>query len=177
MRKTPVTLGVLSIIFGALTMLSDASSLLTSAILRLRSDSMHSLPPSMSFQWIRDPFMLTIYILHFLLATTLLIIGIRLVQRALWARKAAIVWGVSALFYVIISVIASVIIVIPHTAVLWDAFYASSSAQVYQPGLGTVVATSMVIWAAIFQIPYPIVLLVLLGRKSAKNDFVLKAKS
>ncbi|MDO8617359.1 MAG: hypothetical protein Q7N87_00465 [Candidatus Uhrbacteria bacterium] len=179
MRKTPVTLGVLSIIFGALTMLSDASNLITSAIITsatVRSNTMHALPPSITFQWSRDPSPFLILIVHFLLATALLIIGIRLVQRALWARKAAIVWGVTALFYVAISVIVSVI-TLPRIAALWDAFYASSTPSGYQPGLGIVFATSMVIWVALFQIPYPVVLLILLGRKSSVNDFIAKAKS
>jgi len=173
MRKTPKVLGILSVIFGALTAPAKFFSLFITALTMTRLASIQATPPSsnlIQMQRAIFPYAFPLQSFYAILAAALIVIGIGLIQQVRWSRRAAIIWALLAVCYVAAEIIIQVAVVMP--LVVTD----------MQPTFGVMemgeknnvlAAVSIIgpIFTALFNLPFPIILLALLGRKSAVHDF------
>ena len=186
MRRTPITLGILSIVFGSIVALSSAfklaMSVLSPTLMGHMGTLMKNLPqrpgqPDPSLIMARTaeamhrvaPYNDALMGGKLALSIALIVIGIGLYQRRRWSRSGALGWGVLALLFTGVEVIVMVSIVIPRTvAVMKDVMAADPAAlrlaQSAQP-VGTLLLT------VLLYAPFPLVLLALCGRRSAAADF------
>jgi hypothetical protein len=183
MRKTPVTLGVLSITFGALMAAMSSLGLLLGPMLHKLFAFSSTLPGQHTelmqaqvesteammlaqsrYQHVTGGF-------YILLSIALIVIGIGLYRRRPWSRRAGIVWAAMALVMVVLQSVAYLGWVEPAMTAAQDAVFAAHGLQkpfalLHSAARGGVVV-SMLLYAV-----YPALLIALLGRSSAANDFV-----
>lgn len=186
MRRTPVTLGILSIVFGSLVALSNvlklAVSVLSPTLIGHMGTLMKNLPQRPGQP---DPALVmarTAEAMHqvapyndaltggkLALSIALIVIGCGMYQRRRWSRSGALGWGVLALLFTFVEAIVMVSIVIPRTAAVMKDVMASDPAtlQLAQStqSMGTLLLTILL------YSPFPLVLLALCGRRSAAADF------
>jgi len=181
MRKTPVVLGTLSIIFGSLT---GAWSLFTPMVGPLmqkmfaftrnlpghdaRFDASHE--ASLAVLGAQQGYMLTSAVIYVLMSAALVVIGVGLHRRRAWARRAGVGWGLLALAILVGFGIYSFGWMQPHSAELQHAAYAARGLP-DPPRVAGAQGTAFVLSEMLYAV-YPIVLLALLGRRSAARDFV-----
>jgi hypothetical protein len=192
MRKTPVTLGVLSIVFGSLIALWKGFGLalngMTSTFKSLGA-MMAAAPrrpgdPDPSVMMARAqavthelaPYTNALLGAMVLFSVVLIVIGVGLYKRKPWARSAALGWSALALVYLVGEIIVQLGVIQPRMQAMMKDMFASMpngapAASMMQAMGGAqgaiVVVTSLVLYA-----PFPILLLILCGRRSAAADFV-----
>jgi hypothetical protein len=187
MRKTPVVLGVLSIVFGALTALWHAFSMVSQRYVRDFSSQLAAMGPHRpgapdptemmakisEAQAQLAPVLYTISGGMVALSLVLIAVGLGLYRRQPWSRPASMIWAFAALAFIPVQDYLQIAIIQPK---MMEAMMATMSSS----GLSSGVASSMmgmqkgivVIFSVIFYTPFPVLLLILMGRSSARNDLV-----
>jgi len=193
MRKTPVTLGVLSIVFGALVAVYSGFGLVFQSFSGSFMNSLGrfagSAPrrpgapdPSVVFARLSDvmksvaPYTSAILAGKVLFSIALVAIGYGLYKRMRWARSGAIGWGALALVYLVAELMVNIGVVQPRVnAAMEELFRGMPSgdpgAAMMQAMHGSQSVVTVVINLVIYA-PFPILLLILCGRRSAAADFV-----
>jgi hypothetical protein len=188
MRRTPVVLGVLSMVFGGLTALWTLASVGLQSMMSEWSTQFSSQVAAANRKpGAPDPELLTAA-MHKMIAETrpytnasqlgvaalsiaLLVVGIGLYKRQLWSRPASLAWAGLALLWIPFMLWVQLGVVLPHTQ---EMMAIQLQAQAVPNGLGsaiTGVQKGIAIFGTLaFYAPFPIVLAALMGRGSAKND-------
>jgi hypothetical protein len=192
MRKTPVTLGVLAIIFGAVVALYDGGRLvltsMSGALNKTLGAAMSSAPrrpgqPDMSVMMERSqtmakqlmPYTASLMAGMVVFSLVLIFIGVGLYKRKAWARSAAIGWSALGLLYLAVDTVVHMTIILPRTQAMMQEMFASMpNADKVAPMMGAVggAQTGVILAQELFLAAWPVVLLILLGRRSATSDFV-----
>jgi hypothetical protein len=200
MRKTPVVLGVLSIVFGSLMAAWKAFSLLVQGLvsnfLGGMGQMMKDLPrqpgapdPTAVFDGMKNmmqnlmhqlaPYTYAVEGGKILMSIALVVIGYGLYKRLDWGRTGAIGWSVLALLFIVFELVVQLTVVMPRMNAAMQDFYArlpgglgAQQAAMMNAMSSGPQAVSTVVMTILFLAPYPIVLLALCGRPSARNDFV-----
>jgi hypothetical protein len=193
MRKTPLTLGVLSMVFGGLVAAYSAFGLVFSSIGTSFMSNLGSVAataprrpgqpdPTVMFARMTElmkelaPYNNAILAAKVLFSVALIVIGFGLYKRKRWGRSGAMAWGALALLELAGELIVRVGVIQPRVnAVLQEMFAASPNgappAAIMQ-AMGSTQTSVTVILGLLFYAPFPIVLLALCGRRSAAADFV-----
>lgn len=182
MRKTPVTLGVLSITFGALTALGSVFTFFLGPMFEKLFSFTRAIAPQSPLQTAQmeaaeavlkaqNPYTQASAAVYVVMSVALIVIGIGLYKRRPWARRGAIGWAALALVELVGNGVFSFVWFQPHLREVQRAVYAAHGLAMpfgTSPAFtGGTVLFSLFIYAA-----FPTVLLALLGRPSAAADFV-----
>jgi hypothetical protein len=190
MRKTPVTLGVLSMVFGGLVAVFTGFSLAFSSLGSSFLGSLGSLAanaprkpgepdPTVLFSRMSElmkelaPYTNALLGGKLILSLALIAIGWGLYKRQRWGRSGAIAWGGLALLFLAGELIIQLGVIQPRTdAVMREIYAGMPNGAAMMQAMGGMRSTMTVIFSLIFYAPYPIILLALCGRRSAAADFV-----
>jgi hypothetical protein len=182
MRKTPVVLGVLSIIFGTLTggccllapligpMFAKLSELTRNVAVQseLQRAQMEAATAALTAQ--AGYMMVTSTVLG-VMSIALIVIGVGLYRRRPWARRAAVWWSLVGLLLIVVNYVYAIGWLQPHQREVQDAIYAAHGVTPrFQMARQSEIVASL--FGVLFYAVYPIVLLALLRRRSAVNDFL-----
>jgi hypothetical protein len=182
MRKTPVVLGTLAVVFGSLVGAWSTLAFFIGPMLHKLGDFTKNLPGQGELQAAQmeaatkqldaqGGYMMASSTLFLIMSAILVVIGVGLYRRRPWARRAAIYWSVVALVELMVNTVFAVAWLQPKQREIQDAVYAAH--HVTPPfdvtgGLQTgALAAGMLLYAS-----FPIVMLILLGRRSAEHDFI-----
>ncbi|HXU74359.1 MAG TPA: hypothetical protein VN947_33930 [Polyangia bacterium] len=193
MRKTPVTLGILSMIFGGLVALWSSLSLVLASFSGTLMRSMGQLTanaprrpgqpdPSVLFAKIGEVtksmaiYTNSIAAGKVLFSIALIAIGYGLYKRLRWSRNGAIGWSVLALLFLAAELIITIGIIQPRlNGAMQEVFHSmphgDPGAAMMQAMQGSQSAITIVTNLVLYS-PFPILLLILCGRRSAAADFV-----
>jgi hypothetical protein len=183
MRKTPKVLGTLSIVFGALVACWSPLSLLLGSFMKGMMAAVAKMPqpaggpdPSLSLGATeailnaQRGFTIGSAIVMTLMSVALIVIGVGLVKRRPWSRRAAISWSLVALVIVVAQSVTMIAWVQPMTMQVQRAYYEAHGAKVpFELPRAAAAGSGML--GALFNAAFPTVMLVLLGRRSAAADF------
>jgi hypothetical protein len=192
MRKTPVVLGVLSMVFGGLVSLYSLFGLLSQSFLKgltstftaaaLRAGPRRPGAPDPAqmmdamqklFDELR-PYTLAISGGMLFMSLALCVVGWGLYKRQAWSRAAALLWCGAALLFLPFSIWVQVGLVMPRTMEVMNAMMPPELSRL--SGFGDAMMgmqkTITIVGQLVFYTPYPIVLAILMGRPSAKNDLL-----
>lgn len=193
MRKTPVTLGVLCIVFGGVTALWKGFGLflnsmsgstlkgfgaLMAAAPRRPGQPDPAVLMAKSQEMVKQlaPYTNALLAVMLLFSIALIVIGVGLYKRQSWARSAAIGWSVLGLFYVLAEIVVQLTVIQPRTREMMKEMFASmpdaAAGGAMMQAVGSAQGAIVVVTALLFWAPFPIVLLILCGRRSAAADFV-----
>jgi hypothetical protein len=194
MRKTPLTLGVLCIVFGGVTALWKGFGLflnsmsgstlkgfgaLMAAAPRRPGQPDPAVLMAKSQEMVKQlaPYTNALLAVMLLFSIALIVIGVGLYKRQSWARSAAIGWSVLGLFYVLAEIVVQLTIIQPRTREMMKEMFASipdgaAAGAAMMQAVGSAQGAIVVVTALLFWTPFPIVLLILCGRRSAAADFV-----
>jgi NADH:ubiquinone oxidoreductase subunit 5 (subunit L)/multisubunit Na+/H+ antiporter MnhA subunit len=191
MRKTPVVLGVLSMVFGGLQLLISGAGLATTPFSKQMIGSMgkafSGLPRQPGQPDVGDMFEklgklteeLKIYTyltaaVMLVLSIALILIGWLLYKRRMQSRKLAVAWAIAALAYLPVQLWVQVKIIQPRANEITRSMLEgmpNASAGLYD-SVASFQGTMTVVIYILFYTPFPVLLLWLMGRASAKNDLV-----
>jgi hypothetical protein len=183
MRRTPVILGILSMVFGGLVALYSAAGLWMQSAIKDFGKLGAMLPrrpggpdPSAAMEALArvaeelKPYTYAITGGMIAFSLALIVVGFGLYKRQAWSRPASLLWSGLALAFIPFQIFVQTHIIQPrmHDAV----------AKMYEgmPGMGESMLgmqTSLtVVLQILFYAPFPVILLILIGRASAKNDLL-----
>lgn len=183
MSKAPKVLGTLSIVFGSLVAAWSPLSLLTKSLMNGMQGMVKNLPvqPGM-----RDPnldfgaavaimqaqagYMRFLALVMTLMSIALIVVGVGLVKRRAWGRQGAIAWSVLALVLVAVQCTAYFTWLRPMFAQVRDSYYQAHNASP-PPNLSAGMRDASAAFGWLLYASFPLVLLSLLGRRSAAEDF------
>jgi|GEM_PF-3196168 len=192
MRKTPYTLGVLSIIFGAVVGAMQLFNLATQQVAKKWSvdlvKSMSALNPhhagpdlglmaekmATAMESIR-PWAYSISGGFTLFSLALVAVGIGLAQRRAWSRQAAVTWGILGLCFIPFVIWVQVAIIFPTSMKMVTDFIPMNGAggafasTMIDSMLGMQKGMAIIFTGAVYA-PFPVLLIILMGRPSAKLD-------
>lgn len=191
MRKTPVTMGVLSMVFGGVQVLMSGVSIVSASFSKQwmgninnsvagmpRAEGQPDLAPAME-RMARvteqlKPYTYAINLAMMAFAIALIIVGWMLYKRRASARSAAISWAIAALIYLPIQIWVHVMIMLPPTREATMAML--NGAEGAAKGVAETMMRAQGVGTVIFYLlaytPFPVLLLLLIGRKSTKNDLL-----
>lgn len=190
MRKTPVVLGVLSMVFGGIQALFSAFGIVSQAfskqVMGGFGKALSGFPkqegaPDMGEMFDRvakvmDQLKVYNYLINFAMlafAIALIIVGWLLYKRRVQSRQFSVIWAIAALAYLPVHLYVQVGIIQPRTneatAEMMKIPGSSGSAMQSMASLQGVL---VIVFHILFYTPFPIILLWLMGRQSAKNDLV-----
>jgi len=191
MRKTPVVLGVLSMVFGGLTLLFEGVSLVSQVFSKQMmggfGKAFSGLPkqegqPDMGQMFDRlgkltEELKVYTYLNGFVLiafSIALILIGWTLYKRRPRSRNLSVIWAIAALAYIPLQIYIQVKIVLPRTAEITKQMLAGTDAAAsgLAQSFTAMQGPATVIMYLLTYPPFPIILLCLMGRASAKNDLV-----
>jgi hypothetical protein len=193
MRKTPVTLGVLSMIFGGLIAAYSGFNLVFQSFSGSFMSSMGQLAasaprrpgqpdPAVMFAKLGEaaksiaPYTMALMAGKLLFSLALIAIGYGLYKRIRWGRSGAIGWGALALLFLVAELMVTVGVIQPRmNAAMQEVFHSmpngdpgAAMMHAMQGSQGVItVVVNLILYA-----PFPILLLILCGRRSAAGDFV-----
>jgi hypothetical protein len=185
MRKTPVVLGILSIIFGSLTAVLSLVAMgmgpLFAKLTRLtdnlpgQTDTQRAQLEASQASFAHMTSYLTISsAILVVMSTALVVIGVGLYRRRAWARQATVAWAIVGLALVVGTLVYSVAWLQPHQRQWQHEVYAARG--VTPPfEIGSASQAFLAFFGALFYCAFPAVLLALVGRRSAANDFLPRA--
>ena len=191
MRKTPVVLGVLSMVFGGVQVLITGISLMSAPFSKQMIGSMGKAFSGMPHQEgqpdvgnmfeklakLTDELKLYTYLTGFAMVAfsiTLILIGMQMYKRRMQSRRLSVAWAIAALAYLPVQLWVQVKIILPRTQEVTKAMLSGmpgAQGEVYG-SIASVQGTMTVIFYLAFYTPFPLLLLWLMGRSSAKNDLV-----
>jgi ABC-type bacteriocin/lantibiotic exporter with double-glycine peptidase domain len=191
MRKTPVVMGVLAMVFGGIQALMTGVSLASAPFSKQMMGGMGkafaNLPrksgePDVSQVFERlgkltDELKVWTYLTNFAMlafAATLIIVGYLLYKRRAQSRKLTVVWAIAALAYLPIMLWVQVKIIQPRTSEITRQMMASMdrNASGFMETFSSVQGVATVVMVVLMYTPFPILLLWLIGRASTKNDLL-----
>jgi len=107
-------------------------------------------------------------------AIALIIVGGLLYKRRAQSRKLAVTWAIAALVYLPIQMWVQVKIILPRTQEITQQMLKGmdSTSAGFAQGFAGVQSVGTVVFYLLFYAPFPILLLLLIGRASAKNDLL-----
>jgi hypothetical protein len=182
MRKTPVVLGVLSIIFGAITAVMSLLAMGLGPFFSKLTQFTSSIPGQTELQraqleasqasFTHITGYLTVSSAVFLvMSIALVVVGVGLYRRRAWARRATVAWALAGIVLVVGNCIFSVAWLQPHQRQWQHEIYAAHG--VTPPfELGAASQIAMVLFSTLMYCAFPTVLLALIGRRSAVNDLL-----
>lgn len=182
MRKTPAVLGVLSIIFGSLTGVLSLLAFSMGTFVTKLTQFASKLPGQTELQRAQlevaqasfadlNSYLKVSAAAFTVMSIALVIVGVRLYRRRAWARRASVVWALTGIGLVVASFIFGVAYLQPHQREMQQAIYAAHG--VTPPfELGAAGQTVVLCMSSLMYCAFPTVLLVLVGRRSAVNDFL-----
>jgi hypothetical protein len=191
MRRTPVVMGVLSMVFGGVQVLMTGVGLVSQPFSKQMMGGMgkalSGLPrqqgqPDMAPMFERlakvmDDLKLYTYLTGFAmlsLSITLIIVGWTLYRRRAQSRQLTIAWAVAALAYLPVQIWVQVKVILPRTQQVTKAMLEGTNNQAsgLMDSMMGVQSIGTVIFYLLFYAPFPILLLILIGRQSTKNDLL-----
>jgi hypothetical protein len=193
MRKTPVTLGILSMIFGGLVALYSGFNLVFQSFSGSFMSSMGQMAanaprrpgqpdPSLMFSKLGEvmksvmPYTTALMAGKVLFSIALIVIGYGMYKRMRWARTGALGWSALALLFLVAELMVTIGIIQPRiNGAMQEVFQAmphgDPGAAMMQAMQGSQSAITVVVNLVLYA-PFPILLLILCGRRSATADFV-----
>jgi hypothetical protein len=191
MRKTPVVMGVLAMVFGGLQALMSGGTLVTGLFSKQIMGSMEKAFSEMPRQpgdpdvgtlmaqsaKLAEELKLYTYLTGFgmvAFSIALIIVGYLLYKRRAQSRKLTIAWAIAALIYLPIQIWVQVMIILPRTQAVTEQMVKgmNKAAVELAQGMASWQSIGTVIYQLTFYAPFPILLLWLIGRQSAKNDLL-----
>jgi len=191
MRKTPVVMGVLAMVFGGLQVLMTGVSLLSAPFSKQMMGSMgkafSNLPrkpgdPDVGTMMdqmakVAEELKLYTYLTGFgmlAFAIALIIVGYLLYKRRAQSRKLTVAWAIAALAYLPIMLWVQVKIIQPRTTEITRQMMESMdpNASGFMQAFSSVQGVATVVMVLVMYTPFPVLLLWLIGRQSAKNDLL-----
>ena len=191
MRKTPVVMGVLAMVFGGIQVLMTGVGLVSAPYSKQMMGSMgkafSELPRREGDPDVGDTFAqlgklteelkLYTYLTGFAMlafALTLIIVGYLLYKRRAQARPFAVAWAAAALAYLPVQLWVQVKVVLPRTAEITKQMLKGMdpAASGFAQGFAGMQSIGTIIFYVVFYTPFPILMLWLIGRQSAKNDLL-----
>jgi hypothetical protein len=182
MRKTPVVLGVLSIIFGSVGAVMSLLTLFIGPALSKLSQFAKNLPQQgelqraqleasdAMFSELAGYMKLTSFTL-LVMSAVLVVIGVGLYRRRAWSRPATVTWSLVGVALVVANFFYSTLYQQPHQRAIHDAIYAAHG--VTAPfEIGAAGQMGIVLFSSLMYCAFPAVLLALIGRRSALRDFL-----
>jgi hypothetical protein len=191
MRKTPVVLGVLSMVFGGIQLLFSAVSLASAPLSKQMIGSMgkalSELPhkagdPDVGGMFdklsaLTEELKLYTYLTAAAMVAfsiTLILVGWLLYKRRIQSRKLSVTWAIAALAYLPVQLWIHVKIILPRTQEITRQMLEGTNSPVagMMDTVSSVQGTMTVIFYLLLYTPFPLLLIWLMGRQSAKNDLV-----
>jgi hypothetical protein len=191
MRKTPVVLGVLSMVFGGVQLLFSLVSLASAPFSKQMMGSMgkafSGLPhkagdPDVGGMFdklgaLTEELKLYTYLTAAAMVAfsiTLILVGWLLYKRRVQSRKLSVTWAIAALAYLPVQLWIQVKIILPRTQEITRQMLEGTSSPMtgMMDSISSVQGTMTVIVYLLLYTPFPILLIWLMGRQSAKNDLV-----
>jgi len=190
MRKTPVVLGVLSIVFGGLQALFSVIGLATQPFAKQMmggfGKAFSGLPkqegqPDMGEMFDRigkvmEQVKVYNYLINFAMlvfAVALIIVGWLLYKRRVQSRKLSVIWAIAALAYLPLHLYVQVGIIQPRTTeATMEMMKVPGASGASMQSIASLQGVLLIVFHLLFYTPFPIILLWLMGRQSAKNDLV-----
>lgn len=193
MRKTPVTLGVLSMVFGALVAVYSGFNLVFQSVSGPLMSSLGQLAanaprrpgqpdPTLMLTKLGEvmksvaPYTTALMGGKVLLSLALVAIGYGLYRRMRWARSGALGWSALALVFLVAELMVTIGVIQPRmSAAMQEAFRSMPAGD---PGVAMMHAMQgsqgivTIVVNVILYAPFPVLLLILCGRRSAAADFV-----
>ena len=116
------------------------------------------------------------YALHgvlMLMSIALIVIGYMLFHRRPVSRPLSIGWALAALAYLPVMIYIEVKVILPRTQeVMAQMFAGSGTSETLLQGMSGMTGTITAVGNVVLHAPFPILLLILIGRPSTKNDLV-----
>ena len=183
-------MGVLSMVFGgiqaAISALTIASQPFSKAMMIDFSKALSGLPkqegqadPRAVFEQLGrviEGLKIYNYVLHgvlLLMSVALIVIGYMLFHRRSVSRPLSVGWALAALAYLPVMAYIEAKVILPRTnEVMAQMLAGSGGADDLIRGMSGVTGTITVIANLVLHAPFPILLLILIGRPSTKNDLV-----
>ncbi len=189
MRKTPVVLGVLNIVFGSImvatAIYSVASLFFTDMMFGTFSGVFKNLPrtpgmPDMSkfydtlngFIHVARPYFIIVWGVKAALSGWLIWIGWGLYRRLGSMRMQAVYWSAIALVSLVGESIFQLGWYVPKMLAVMEPFYRDMPLGEMQVSLQHKFSYFGVILGTLFNAAYPVILMALIGRKSAARDLI-----
>ncbi|MBI5544299.1 MAG: hypothetical protein HY901_10445 [Deltaproteobacteria bacterium] len=188
MRNAPKVLGILSICLGSLASLTSLVGLfghgLTRSGLSLFGEFLDRMPrqhgqprPGQMMERTVEamdavrPYQMAISGTLLALSLAVIVIGVGLLRRQAWARRAAIVWGVLAIAFIPVMTWIQAGVIQPRTQQAVSSVMPDGPAEGFMRTMGQLQVAFTAVGTLTFWLPFPVVMLALLGRKSARKDF------
>jgi hypothetical protein len=183
MRKTPVVLGVLSIIFGSLHAVWGLGMLFMGSLFQRLGELTANLPGQTelhraqleaSNEWFAqiDWYVKLCGAISLVMSSALVVVGIGLYRRRAWARHATVIWAIVGIAVVVINTIFAFAWLLPHQREIQAAVFARHGVTPeFDIGAGAAQA-AVKIFSLLLHSAFPTVLLALIGRRSASRDFL-----
>jgi hypothetical protein len=190
MRRTPVVLGILSMVFGGLIAAYSAFGLATQSMAKDWSKMFGQLgalapqkpgAPDMrvmmeSMSHVMDelrPYTFAISGGFLLFSNVLVGIGWGLYKRQAWSRMASIGWSQAALAFIPFQIFVQTHLIQPKVmAAMKAAFTQANMPSAMFEGMMGMQSGIVVVTSILFYAPFPVILLILMGRQSAKGDLL-----
>jgi len=191
MRKTPVTMGVLAMVFGGVQVLMSGVGLATQPYSKQMMGSMGKAfsgmpraggqpdigPAFERLGRLTEELKPYTYLTGFAMiafSLALIIVGWMLYKRRAQARSLSIAWAIGALIYLPVQVWVHVKVILPRTQEISKAMLEGidSASKGFAEGMMGAQSIGTVIFYLLFYTPFPVLLLLLIGRKSTKDDLL-----
>ena len=191
MRKTPVVMGVLAMVFGGIQALITGVGLLGQPFSKQMMGNMgkafSGMPKQEGQPDVGDVFeklgrltedlKLYTYLTGgamLALSVTLILVGYLLYKRRAQSRPLAVAWAIAALAYLPVMLYVQVKVIQPRTLEITKQMFEGmpNASSGFMQGFAGVQGVATVIGYLLFYTPFPILLLILIGRASAKNDLL-----
>jgi hypothetical protein len=191
MRKTPVVMGVLAMVFGGVQTLMTGVSLASAPFSKQMMGGMgkafSNVPrrpgePDVGNMMeqlakVTDELKLYTYLTGFgmlAFSIALIVVGYMLYKRRFQARKLTVAWAIGALIYLPIQIWVHTKVILPRTQAVTEQMMKGmdKAASDIMQSVSGMQAIGTVIFYVAFYTPFPILLLWLIGRESAKNDLL-----
>jgi hypothetical protein len=188
MRRTPVVLGILNIIFGSLVacwalfglLVQNSVKEMTATFTKLMAMAPHRPgtpdPAAMMESMVKaleklKPYQYAMSGGFLLLSLACIGVGYGLWKRQAWSRQAAVLWSIAALAFIPVQLWLQVGVVLPMTnEIMMESFKSAGMPTTMFEAMQGMQGAVTVVMGILFWAPYPIILAILMGRSSAKND-------
>jgi hypothetical protein len=190
MRKTPAVLGVLSMVFGGIQLAFSALTLVSQpfskGMMTDFSKAFSGLPQQEgqpdTGKMFEDlarvteelkPYNYLIHGVMSALSIALIVVGYLLFKRRRQSRPLSLGWAAAALAFLPLQFYIEIKIIQPKTAAAMAQMFAGAGAtDSLMQGLSGMTSVVAVVFQLILYVPFPVLLLILMGRPSAKNDLL-----